>query len=81
MPNPFNQQVTYNNMSNLRSLYQALNNSSNPLQVFQKLAQNNPNLQPIVNLLNNGYNPEQVFYSLCKQRGVDPQQFLKNITG
>lgn len=81
MPNPFNQQQTYDNMANLRNIYQVLSTSQNPMQVFQKLAQNNPNLQPIMNLFNSGMNPQQVFYSLCQQRGIDPQQFIKSITG
>ena len=81
MPNPFNQQNTYNNMANLRSIYQALSSSNNPMQLFQKLAQNNPNLQPIMSMLQNGNSPQQIFYGLCKQRGINPEEFLKNITG
>ena len=43
-----------------------------------KLAKKNPN---IVNMLNRGSSPQQIFNDLCRQRGVDPQQFLKSITG
>ena len=81
MPNPFNQSVQYNNMANFRDIYQVLKNSSNPVQMFENMAKNNPNLQPIVNMLKNGMNPQDIFYGLCKQRGIDPQQFIKNITG
>lgn len=71
MPNPFNP------MSNI---YQSMMNASNPMQLFSQLAMQNPRLQPILNALNGGANPQQLFYSMCQQRGVDPQAFLKSIT-
>lgn len=74
MPNPF-----YTN--NLQNVYNMLRNSNNPQQLFNQIAQNNPTMQPIVQALNNGGNPQQLFYSLCQQRGIDPQTFLKQITG
>lgn len=55
-------------------------NASNPMQLFSQLAMQNPRLQPILNALNGGANPQQLFYSMCQQRGVDPQAFLKSIT-
>lgn len=81
MSNPFNQSIQYNNMSNIRNIYQMFNNAKNPTEVFQRLAKNNPSLKPIMDMLNNGGNPQQIFYNLCQQRGIDPQEFLKNITG
>lgn len=87
MPNPFYDSVysqsskqPQNNSSNLNDIYKLLTQSKNPMQVFSNLAKNNPNMAPIVNLLNNGYSPEQVFYSMCQQRGLNPQDVLKNIT-
>lgn len=87
MSNPFNilnanNKASVNNpMPNIRNAYQLLMNSKNPYQVFKYLAQNNPSLQPIVNLLNNGGNPQQIFLSMCQQKGINPNDFLKNITG
>lgn len=81
MPNPFIQSMNYNNMSNLRNIYQMFHTAQNPTEVFQRLAQNNPNMKPIMDMLKNGANPQQLFYNLCQQRGVNPQEFLKNITG
>lgn len=76
MPNPFN---TQNNV-NLNNIYKMLMCSNNPMAMFQQLAMQNSSLQPIVEMLRNN-NPQDVFNQLCRQRGVDPQQFIKSITG
>lgn len=79
MPNPFNTNNTNPNFQ-LKNMYQMLMNSNNPMQLFQNMAAQNPKLQPIANMLKNN-SPQEVFNSLCRQRGIDPQQFLKSITG
>ena len=85
MSNPFNtinpsNPMNANNMAGIKNMYQALTQSGNPLQLFQNLAQQNPQLQPIVQMLKNGANPQQIFINMCRQRGIDPQQFLNAIT-
>ena len=77
MPNPF---FTSKPTTSLNDIYKMLSTSNNPQELFAKLAKNNPQMAPILNLLNNGYSPEQVFNMLCKQRGVNPQEFLNSIT-
>lgn len=76
MPNPLLQ----SNTNQLKELYKMMQNG-NPMQVFQQMAMRNPNMQPILNMLNNGANPKDLFYQMCKQKGVNPDDFLKNITG
>ena len=80
MSNPFYNQMNPA-LNNIRGAYQMIMNSSNPMQVFTQIARNNPQLQPILNMLNNGANPQQLFNSLCQQRGINPQEFIKSITG
>ena len=80
MPNPFNMQNSNTNFQ-LHNMYKLLTESGNPMALFQQLAMKNPQMQPIVNMLNRGSSPQQIFNDLCRQRGVDPQQFLKSITG
>lgn len=82
MPNPFYTGAAKpaSPQYNLNDIYKMLSTSKNPTQLFQNIAKNNPNMAPIMNLLNNGITPEQVFNYMCKQRGVDPQQFINNIT-
>ena len=87
MANPFYTAATQkttqnssNNNLNLNDIYNLLKKSNNPKQVFDNIAMKNPKMAPIVNLLNKGYSPEQVFYTICQQRGLNPQEVLKNIT-
>lgn len=66
-----------NNYGYVKSLYQAAKNYNDPMKFFQMMAQNNPNLKPILNMLEKGQNPKQIFYDMCKQRGINPDEFLK----
>lgn len=81
MANPLNQLNPINQPSNnLKDLYQIFVNSQNPIQMFSNMARQNPQLQPIIQALQNGEKPEQIFNNLCQQRGIDPQEFLKNLS-
>lgn len=84
MANPFNTRTNPMNtmdMNSLRNAYKLLTTSTNPMQLFENLASHNPNFKPILDALKGGTNPQQIFESMCKQRGIDPQEFLKNIQG
>ena len=87
MPNPFYQNQGQNinpankNMTNFKSIYQALMNSKNPVQLFNTMAQNNPQLKPIANMLNQGMNPQSIFTTMCEQRGINPNEFIKQLQG
>ena len=87
MPNPFfdgNKFSNYpsnNKINDIRQAYKIFANSKNPIEVFNNMAQKNPQLQPIVSMLKNGNNPQQVFVDLCQQRGIDPNEFIKQFTG
>ena len=54
-------------------------NNLNPYQMFLALAKNNPNMKPIIEQLQNGANPEELFRELCKQRNINPDEFIKDI--
>lgn len=83
MSNPFNtmKQVNNFNMQNIGNLYQTLMSSRNPIQLIENMAQNNPQLRPIVSALKGGANPKSLFESLCKEKGIDPNEFIKTIQG
>lgn len=88
MANPFNVLNPSNPMSayqgsigNIQSIYRAIMGSRNPMQAFQQIASQNPQMQPILQALNGGANPQQLFASLCQQRGINPQEFMRQITG
>lgn len=68
------------NVNQVKEMYNAMK-SNNPIQMIQKLAQTNPNMQQVLNALNNGANPQTLFYQMCQQKGINPDEFIKNITG
>ena len=85
MPNPFYtgdtvKPTTNQSFGNINDIYKLLSNSKNPMQVFENIAKNNPNMAPVLNLMQNGYSPEQIFRTMCQQRGIDPQQFIRNLS-
>ena len=85
MANPFNNNrvnpMDAYDMGSIRNMYQTIMNSRNPMQMFENLARHNPNMQPILNALRNGASPQSVFESMCKQRGINPSDFLRSIQG
>lgn len=83
MGNPFNALNPNNPMrgydfNQLRNMYK---NMGNPMQMLSQMAMQNPRMQPIMQALQSGANPKQLFNSLCQQRGINPMEFIKNITG
>ena len=82
MPNPFySANNTIPNSDYIKEIYNAMRQSNNPMQMFMRLAGNNPQMQPIINAMQRGINPQQIFNDICHQKGINPQQFLKSITG
>lgn len=95
MPNPFySGRTTYNRPANpntgrtnnssnqnLADIYKMLSTSNDPLRVFNNIVKNNPKMAPVLTLLNQGMPPEQIFNTMCQQRGIDPQEFIKSIKG
>lgn len=83
MGNPFNALNPNNplrgyDFNQLRNMYK---NMGNPMQALSQMAMQNPRMQPIMQALQSGANPQQLFNSLCQQRGINPTEFIKNITG
>lgn len=54
-------------------------NNLNPYAMMLELAKNNPNMKPIIDQIQNGANPEALFRELCKQRNINPDEFIKDI--
>ena len=65
-------------MENLKQMMQMFKSASNPQMFIQSMMQNNPNSANIMQLIQaNGGNPKAAFYALAKQRGINPEDFLK----
>ena len=76
MPTP----LLHTNANHLKEIYNAMK-SGNPMQIFNNIAAQNPNMKPIMQMINNGSNPKALFYQMCKQQGINPDEFIKRITG
>ena len=88
MPNPFSilnpnspMNAYRGNAGNMQTLYRAITASKDPMRAFQQIATQHPQMQPILQALQGGADPQQLFVSLCRQRGLDPQEFMRQITG
>lgn len=68
------------NYNRLKEIYNAMP-KGNPMQILNNIASQNPNMKPIIQMINNGTDPKVLFYQMCKQRGINPDDFIKNITG
>lgn len=64
----------------LRGMLQSMR-GGNPMQALSQMAMGNPQLQPIMQALQGGANPQQLFVSLCRKRGINPQEFMRQLTG
>lgn len=72
IPNPQMQQI--------KNLMRTVQMSANPQFALQQIINQNPNLKNILNLANsNGVNLQQLFYTMAQQKGVDPQQVLRDL--
>jgi hypothetical protein len=85
MPNPFNilnpsNPMNLDNLNNYKNIYKMLTSKGNPMQLLNQMAGSNPNMQPILDLINKGANPKDIFNDMCKQRGINPDEFINNIT-
>lgn len=86
MGNPFNQLNPRNPMqgydfNQIRGLYQSMRNGMSPMQMLGQMANGNPQIANVVNALRMGGNPKALYESMCQQRGINPQEFMRNITG
>lgn len=55
-------------------------NSSNPMDMVQKMASQNPQIKNLLSMLNSsGMTPKQFFYQYANSQGIDPDQFLNSL--
>ena len=82
MANPLLQALSMatmnNGISSMSELYKLMT-SQNPMMLFNQIAKNNPQLKECLNLINRGINTQDLFYRLCNQRGINPQDIMRNI--
>lgn len=68
-------------MPQLQNMYQSIFKSGNPMQAIQRMAASNPRFAQISNLMKQGRNPESIFREMAAQRGIDPDDFIRQLQG
>ena len=68
-------------MQSIKQMAQMFKAASNPQAFIQQMMANNPNqAAQIMSLLQqNSNDPKAAFYSLAKQKGIDPEEFLRQL--
>lgn len=61
------------NIQQVKNMMKMFN--GNPNAMLQQMGQNNPMLNQVMQMCK-GQNPENVFKSMCKAKGIDPEQIL-----
>lgn len=71
--NPIFQQQSQPMANNIGQMYQMFRSFGNPMSAIQNMC---PQLMP---MLQNGGNPEQIFRTMCQQRGINADEFIRQI--
>lgn len=79
MANPFFSSHNGINMGQVKQIYNMLRNSNNPNQLLDQMIAQNPQMAQAVNLIKNNGNYEQVFRSMCKERGINADDFIRQL--
>lgn len=65
----------------LKGLMNQIKMAQNPQLALNQMLMNNPKAQEALNFIKqNGNNPQTAFTLLARQKGVDPAEFLKELT-
>ena len=81
MPNPILEMLNGPKIpNNIIQTFRALQQSNNPNQFMQNLMQTNPQVQQVMQMIqSSNMSPKDLFYTMAKQKGVDPEQILKQL--
>ena len=82
MANPFfNNSFKGNgiNMGQIKQVFNMLRYSNNPNQLLDQLVAKNPQMAQTINLIKNNGNYEQVFRNMCKERGINADDFIRQL--
>lgn len=63
------------NIQQVKNMMRQMQSMKNPNIAINQIIQQNPQMNQVMQMCQ-GQNPKQVFYSMCKQQGVDPEQFI-----
>lgn len=65
-------------MNNPMQLFNMAKSMRNPNTFLDAMLKSNPNYQQVINYINqNGGDPKTAYYKLAEEKGVDPDEFIK----
>ena len=69
-----------NNISQIKQMMNMFRGSNNPQQLLMNLANQNPQMKQVMTMVqNSGKSPKDLFYELARQKGVNPDEILKQL--
>lgn len=63
------------------AIRRAFSGMKDPMSAIRSMAASNPNARGVMDMMSRGMNPKGIFESMCAQRGINPNDFIRAITG
>ena len=68
------------NIAPFKQMFNTVKMAQNPQLALQQMAVNNPQVKQVLDYVNkNGGDPKTAFYALAKEKGVNPEEILKQL--
>ena len=67
------------NMGQIKQIYNMLRYSNNPTQLLNQMAAQNPQFAQTINFIRANGNYEQIFRNMCQERGINADEFIRQI--
>ena len=69
-------------MQGLSQMFGMVKASQNPMAALQQMSQSDSRLQQVMNLIQqNGGDAKATFYKMAQQKGVDPNNIIRQLQG
>ena len=69
-----------NNIAQIKQMMNLFRGANNPQQLLMNLTNQNPQMRQVMNMIQtSGKSPKDLFYELAKQKGVNPDEILKQL--
>lgn len=64
----------------IKAMMQMVRNAGNPQAMLDQLANTNPQVRQVMDIVRaSGNDPKKAFYTLAEQRGVNPEDILRQL--
>ena len=75
-----NQNKTMQGLTQIKNMIKTVKSAGNPQMLLNQMMGQNPQLKQAMDFVNaNGGDPQTVFYKLAEEKGVNPDEFIKQL--